>query len=119
MPSLFSRLRPGPGLCPRWLCGRPPRRLRLPPPPPPPDGLPGPAFIVLSSCCVRVAEFYRFPGSPPRRWIPTLSGKAPPITQNRNCAVAGDDWTHFGTNPNSLKELLFENEIYLFDSVFS
>src|SRR5665811_1633340 len=64
MPSLFSRLSPGPGRCPRWLLGRRPRRLRRPPPPPP-EGLPGPAFIVLSSCCVHVAEFLQIPKTPP------------------------------------------------------
>ena len=77
MPSLFSRLKPGPGRCPRWLCGRRPRRLRLPPPPPP-EGLPGPAFIVLSSCCVLVAEFYRFPGFPPCRW-PLFQARLRPL----------------------------------------
>src|SRR5579872_566258 len=48
MPSLFSRDMPCPGRCPRGLCCRRPRRRLLPPPPP--EGLPGPAFIVLSDC---------------------------------------------------------------------
>ena len=110
MPSLFSRLRPGPcpGRCPRWLWGRRPRRLRLPPPPPPPEGLPGPAFIVLSNCFAHIADFYGI--SEPRQ--PRRSRKAPPNIQNRIHAVTGSHWAHDGTNPNSSNKLLFENETF-------
>ena len=76
MPSLFSRLRPGPGRCPRWLWGRRPRRLRRPPPPPP-EGLPGPAFIVLSSCCVHVQNFTD-PKGPASRRIPPFQARLRP-----------------------------------------
>jgi len=38
----------------------------------------------------------------------TLAGEAPPGTENRIDAIAGGDWTHYGTNPNSSNELLFE-----------
>src|ERR1700691_2857971 len=48
MPSWLWRAWLGPlGRAPRALLDRRPRRRRLPPPPPP-EGLPGPAFIVLS-----------------------------------------------------------------------
>src|SRR5579864_2241684 len=83
MPSLFSRLRPGPGLCPRWLWGRRPRRRLLPPPPP--EGLPGPAFIVLSSCFAFVAEFYRSQRPASRAVHP--SDEAPLGPHNRTYAV--------------------------------
>src|SRR5579864_9613523 len=78
MPSLFSRLKPGPGFCPRRLWGRRPRRLRLPPPPP--EGLPGPAFIVLSSCFENVAEFYRSQRPHQSRTSATRAYSRPPPT---------------------------------------
>src|SRR5271167_642219 len=73
MPSLFSRLRPGPGRCPRWLWGRRPRRRLLPPPPL--EGLPGPAFIVLANFFLLVAEFYRIPKAQPAGPSPRFRAK--------------------------------------------
>jgi hypothetical protein len=35
--------------------------------------------------------------------LATVSGKAPPITQNWDYAVAGKDWAHYGTNPKLFK----------------
>src|ERR1700685_37140 len=62
MPSALCRLCPCPCPCPgRWprgFGGRRPRRLLLRPPPP--EGLPGPAFIVLSKFLLPDFDSYQF-----------------------------------------------------------
>src|SRR3984957_12536318 len=88
MPSLFSRLKPGPGRCPRGLCGRRPLRRLLPPPPP--EGFPGPAFIVLSTQFAWIAKFCRissfiktaFPASA------DIAGRLHTLSHLRSCGYA-------------------------------
>src|ERR1700683_5092531 len=60
MPSALCRFCPCPcpGRWPRGFGGRRPRRLLLRPPPP--EGLPGPAFIVLSKFLVPDFDSYQF-----------------------------------------------------------
>src|SRR3954451_20217324 len=115
MPSLFSRLRPCPGRCPRcWCWRRPLRRLLLPPPPP--EGLPGPAFIVLSNCCCwsGAATEFRTPDVPDQ-----TAGQgcalAHSITSAQLRVTAGIDLER--TPPQN--ELLFSNEPLLSVSRFS
>src|SRR5579863_3811400 len=106
MPSLFSRLKPCPGRCPRCWCCRRPRRRRLPPPP---EFFPGPAFIVLSDVQTDCKVLQNF----------RLSRRARHCVQRQNSAshspldfstVAGCDGTHYGTNPKISNEPLFANE---------
>jgi hypothetical protein len=54
------------------------------------------------------------PKGPRQSLDPAVLGRARHVTQNGIYAVAGSDWTHYGTNPNSSNELLFENETFKF-----
>src|ERR1700751_1582477 len=106
MPSLFSRLKPWPGRCPRWLCCRRPLRRRLPPPP---EFLPCPAFIVLSNGYTRIANFfYKCPDTSfalrpaPNKALPTHCFE---LLHRADC-----DGTHSGTNPKSETNRSFTNE---------
>src|SRR5271169_450463 len=55
-----------------------------------------PRKLFLTGC-----RILQNPKGPASRAIPAIPGKAPPLAQNRIYAVAGSDWTHYGTNPNS------------------
>src|SRR3954447_5492297 len=115
MPSLFSRLRPCPGRCPRCWCWRRPLR-RLLPPPPPPEGLPGAAFIVLSNC-------YCWSGCCTEFRIPQVSrsdgrAKLRVGAHHHFCALAGYRWKRSRTNPTSERTAL-SNETLLSVSRFS
>ena len=79
----------------------------------PPEGLPGPAFIVLSNCFEKHCRFYR--SQRPRQSRSPASGQISAITRfgSTQLRVAtGLTWNE----PQLLKRTAFRNETLLFDS---